>query len=103
MTSMDTIGDKAVTGAENVDASKKEVVDSTVRTYSKPFDVTARDNAKIAAEKAVIAAKKLDLETREKTHLDTSNLSKTNAGTGAEKEVETEEIEKLDANVTCHQ
>ena len=85
MTTNDIIHDKTVIGTEKVDVSKKAVVDSTVKTQSKPFDVTAKDKTKMEAEKVVLGAKKIDVEITEKARLDQTSHSKDHAGIDAEK------------------
>jgi hypothetical protein len=45
MTSMDDTQGKAVIGAENGEVMEKTPTNSTVRTYSKPYDITVKDNA----------------------------------------------------------
>ena len=62
----------------SIDAiNNKTVVETPVSKYSKPFDVTAKDNARMAADKVVVASRK------------------------AEMEIAVEN--KIDVNVTCHQ
>ncbi len=55
---------------------EKAVVETPVSKYSKPFDITVKDNARIAADKIIVAARKVEMEI------------------AVEK--------KIDANVTCH-
>jgi hypothetical protein len=76
MTSIEKMDDKAIVDAVKVEASKTIAAESIVSKYSKPFDVTVKDNARLDAEKVAMAVKAAEMEIAEK-----------NNG---------------DANVTCH-
>jgi hypothetical protein len=70
MTSTDNTEVKSVVGNEAVEAPRKAVVESTVRTYSKPFDITAKDNAEIAAKKLFDDARRAEMEIAERKNID---------------------------------
>jgi hypothetical protein len=76
MTSIGEMDEKEKVSSDKLEASSTIVADRAVSKYSKPFDVTAKDNARLAAEKVVVAAKLMEMETAERNN--------------------------PDANVTCH-
>jgi hypothetical protein len=66
MTSNETIVDKALVEEKKVEIPKVIVDAIPVRIYSKPFDITARDNAKIEADKAAAGLRRLEMENIER-------------------------------------
>jgi hypothetical protein len=70
MTSMEKLMDNLAKDEKNVEISKKPVVDNLMKTFSKPFDVRAKDEAKMAADKIATAAKKVVMENAEAKNMD---------------------------------
>lgn len=74
MTSIDKTDIKSIAGTETAEVPDKAVVEGAVRTYSKPFDITARDNAETAAKKLVEDARKAEMENAQRKSID-ANVS----------------------------
>ena len=62
MTSNEIIEANEVVGEKNVEVLNDAFFASPERIYSKPFDITAKDNAKIEADKVESEAKRVEME-----------------------------------------
>jgi hypothetical protein len=70
MTSKELTENKDVVGEPKVEVLNREYFSSTERAYSKPFDITARDNARIEADKMAIEAGRVEMESIERNKID---------------------------------
>jgi hypothetical protein len=70
MTCNETIKDMAIVAEPKVEGTKHVVDVLPDSIYSKPFDITARDNAKIEADKVAAEAKRVEMENIESSKID---------------------------------
>jgi len=64
------IEERAIVGEQNLEVPNSAFFASPERVYSKPFDITARDNAKIEADKVDAEAKKVEMENIKRMEID---------------------------------